>query len=76
MSLPRVAVPRRTARYGSAGDTDGQIKPTSVPGEEHRAGGFTKPLAEDAYRAFAAENLGLDTNDLVIPGSTQATAGA
>jgi len=35
---------------------DGQIKPTKVPGEGHRADGFTKPLTGAAFRAFAAAN--------------------
>ena len=55
---------------------DGQIAPTKVPAVGHRADGFTKPLVGEAFRTFAAANLGLGTDGLVAPGRVRVPPGA
>ena len=55
---------------------DGQIAPIKVPGVGHRADGFTKPLVGEAFRTFAAANLGLGVDNLVAPGRVRAPPGA
>ena len=55
---------------------DGEINPIKVPGEGHRADGFTKPLVGAAFRTFAAANLGMAVGDLAPPGRVRAPPGA
>ena len=55
---------------------DGEIAPIKVPGVGHRADGFTKPLASEALRTFAAANLGMAVSGLVPLGRVRAPPGA